>query len=73
MAVVLLYLITAPIWLTLAPTFVGLIIYLNAGGWADALTSLPGINSGGGIQSGIAGFAYTFAFWYLLYVFYTLF
>lgn len=71
--VVLLYLVTAPIWLTLAPTFVGIIVWLNAGGWADALDPLPGISAGGGLQSGIVGFLYTFAFWYLLYLFYTLF
>lgn len=72
-AVILLYLVTAPIWLTLAPTFVGIVIYLNAGGWADALEALPGISTEGGLQSGVAGFAYTFAFWYLLYIFYNLF
>lgn len=67
-AVVLLYLITFPIWMTLAPLFVGVIVGLNAGSWADALASLPGIRKGGGLGPGIVAFGYILVFWYLFYL-----
>lgn len=70
--VVLLYLITFPIWMTLAPLFVGVIVGLNAGGWADALASLPGIRKGGGLGPGLVAFGYILAFWYLFYLFMTI-
>lgn len=72
-AVILVYLITFPIWMTLAPLFVGVIVGLNAGGWADALASLPGIRKGGGLGPGIIAFGYILVFWYLLYFSMTLF
>lgn len=65
--VVLLYALTFPIWLTLAPVFVGGIVYKNAGGWADALSSLPGIQQGGGVTSAISAFTYTLGCWYIIY------
>lgn len=72
-AVALLYMVTFPIWMTLAPLFVGLVVGLNAGGWADALASLPGIRKGGGFGPGLVAFGYIFVFWYLLYLSITLF
>lgn len=72
-AVIFLYLITFPIWMTLAPLFVGVIVGLNAGGWADALASLPGIRKEGGLGSGIVAFGYIIVFWYLFYLSTTLF
>ena len=64
--VAVVYLFTFPLFIFLFPLFLGVFAWRNTSGWADSLSSLPGVSPGGGIASGVAGVVWGGIIWFVV-------
>lgn len=58
--ILVLYFFLFPLIIILLPLIMGILVARNYGGWADALSRLPGISTTGGWKSGLSAAAYLF-------------